>query len=149
MEMIFQRLPLLGEKISKNIDVESLVKLRESSKELAKSIDDERFYWIRIIKHYKDNLQAFQENWMIILDKIPIIIVKDLAIATQKFFKAFYICYISPWRQKWSPIHIASQQGNLRLFKYRTRAIITRGLYFFYPIFTAVYIRERFILQSG
>ena len=55
---------------------------------------------------------------MIILDKIPIAIVKDLAIATKKFFKAFYICYISPWRQKWSPIHIASQQGNLQLFKY-------------------------------
>ena len=118
MEMIFQRLPLLGEKISKNLDDESLVKLRESSKELAKSIDDERFYWIRIIEHYKYNLQAFQENWMIILDQIPIAIVKDLAIATQKFFKAFYICYISPWRQKWSPIHIASQQGNLQLFKY-------------------------------
>ena len=31
---------------------------------------------------------------------------------------------------------------------YRTRAIITRGLYIFYPIFTAVYIEERFILQT-
>ena len=32
---------------------------------------------------------------------------------------------------------------------YRTRAIITRGLYFFTPIFTAVYILEQFILQSS
>ena len=32
---------------------------------------------------------------------------------------------------------------------YRTRAIITRGLYFFTSFFTAVYIQERFILQSG
>ena len=31
---------------------------------------------------------------------------------------------------------------------YRTRAIITRGLYFFYPIFTAVYNQERLILQT-
>ena len=33
--------------------------------------------------------------------------------------------------------------------EYRTRAIITRGLYFFTPMFTAVYIWERFILQRG
>ena len=31
--------------------------------------------------------------------------------------------------------------------KYRTRAIITRGLYLFYPIFTAVYIVEQLVLQ--
>ena len=31
---------------------------------------------------------------------------------------------------------------------YCTRAIITRGLYIFYPIFTVVYIEERFILQT-
>ena len=31
---------------------------------------------------------------------------------------------------------------------YRTRAIITRGLYIFYPIFSAVYNQERLILQT-
>ena len=35
------------------------------------------------------------------------------------------------------------------LVKYRTRAIITRGLYFFYTIFTAVYIVERLLLQTA
>ena len=33
--------------------------------------------------------------------------------------------------------------------KYRTRAIISRGLYIFTLFFTAVYIVERFIMQSG
>ena len=33
-------------------------------------------------------------------------------------------------------------------FDYRTRAIITRGLYIFYPIFSAVYNQERLILQT-
>ena len=32
---------------------------------------------------------------------------------------------------------------------YRTRVSITRGLYIFTPFFTAVYIVERFIMQSG
>ena len=44
------------------------------------------------------------------------------------------------------------QDYNIRLNEkniYRTRAIITRGLYIFYPIFTAVYIVERFVMQSG
>ena len=35
-----------------------------------------------------------------------------------------------------------------KLANYRTRAIITRGLYIFYPIFSAVYNQERFILQT-
>ena len=31
---------------------------------------------------------------------------------------------------------------------YHTRAIISRGLYIFYPIFTVVYIVERLVLQT-
>ena len=31
---------------------------------------------------------------------------------------------------------------------YRTGAIISRGLYIFYPIFTEVYIVERLVLQT-
>ena len=54
MEIIFQIFPLLGEKISNNIDDESLVKLKESSQESSKLLEQERFFWIRIIKHYKD-----------------------------------------------------------------------------------------------
>ena len=38
---------------------------------------------------------------------------------------------------------------NLDIFyTYRTRAMITRGLYIFYPIFTAVYNEEWLILQT-
>ena len=33
-------------------------------------------------------------------------------------------------------------------FNYCTRAIISRGLYIFYPIFTAVYIVERLVLPE-
>ena len=32
---------------------------------------------------------------------------------------------------------------------YRMRAIISRRLYIFYPIFTAAYIVERLVLQKG
>ena len=110
MEIIFQRFPLLGEKISNNIDDESLVKLKESSQESSKLLEQERFFWIRIIKHYKDNLQAFKENWMKIMDKTPIAFVKELAVVTQKFFKVNDICFISPWNQKWSALHIGAQQ---------------------------------------
>ena len=118
METIFKRFPLLGEKISNNIDDENLVTLKESSQELSKLLDYQRFYWIRIIKHYKNNLQAFQENWMKIIDNTPIAIVKELAVATQKFFKASDIIYVSPWDQKWSALHISGQQGSIKLCKY-------------------------------
>ena len=85
METIFKRFPLLGEQISNIIDDENLVKLKESSQELSKLLDHQRFYWIRIIKHYKDNFQAFQENRMKIIDKTSIAIVKELAAVTQKY----------------------------------------------------------------
>ena len=42
-----------------------------------------------------------------------------------------------------------STQTELPKFIYRTHAIITRGLYLFYLIFTAVYVVERLILQRG
>ena len=118
METIFKRFPLLGEKISNNIDDENLVKLKESSQELSKLLDHQRFYWIRIIKHYKGNLQAFQEYWMKIINNTPIAIVKELAVATQNFFKASAYIYISPWNQKWSALHISGQQGSIKLCKY-------------------------------
>ena len=35
-----------------------------------------------------------------------------------------------------------------RMYTNRTLAIIARGLYIFYPIFTAVYILERLVLQT-
>ena len=34
------------------------------------------------------------------------------------------------------------------MYTNRTRAIIAHGLYIFYPIFTAVYILERLVLQT-
>ena len=118
MEIIFQRFPLLGEKISNNIDDESLVKLKESSQESSKLLEQERFFWIRIIKHYKDNLQAFKENWMKIMDKTPIAFVKELAVFTKKIFKVNDICFNSPWNQKWSALHISAQQGSINLCKH-------------------------------
>ena len=45
--------------------------------------------------------------------------------------------YTLTWLQLWSII-----------LGYRTRTIITRCLYIFYPIFTAVYIVERLVLQT-
>ena len=47
--------------------------------------------------------------------------------------------------------HPRSKVGRVsreKSMNYRTRVILTRGLYIFYPIFTAVYIVERLVTQG-
>ena len=46
-------------------------------------------------------------------------------------------------------MELGNRGSNKDFFTYRMRAIITRGLYFFTPFFTAVYIVERLLLQTA
>ena len=68
---------------------------------------------------------------------------------TIELFKNVSKILISLWSYDLQNSFIFAQKSE---WKYRTRAIISRGLYFFYPIFHCGWysdIVERLILQSG
>ena len=70
MENCIRKFPVVGTIIFNNINYQSLVKSKEMSREISKFIENERFYWIRIIQEYND-------DWRQVINKTSI---KDLKI---------------------------------------------------------------------
>ena len=60
MEDLSMRVPLMIRFILKNLDDKTLVNFKESSREINYVLDQERFYWIRILNKYKGSFKEFQ-----------------------------------------------------------------------------------------
>ena len=91
-----------------------MINFKVSNKNISKYLDEERFFWIRIIKKYNQNYAIDSEQWKTVIEKTPLKTVKKLADAVQGFFKA------KPSRVKkiWRPLHIAAKMGFLSLCKH-------------------------------
>ena len=88
MENIFQRFPVITQMILNNVDERSLINFKETSRDIDEMFKSERFYWIRIMKKYNGNFQEFHESWLKVINKSPLEIVKELALAVYQFFIA-------------------------------------------------------------
>ena len=78
MENILERFPVVAKEIFNNLDNQSLTKCKEASKEISQFFDQERFFWIRIIRNYRDNFDTFQESWKQVIAKTSVENVKQL-----------------------------------------------------------------------
>ena len=87
LEDLCKRFPELAKKLLQNLDDQSLVIFKETSRDIYSVSTNERAYWLRIIQKYSGNLLEFQNSWKKVLNKIPIEILKQLATATWEFFK--------------------------------------------------------------
>ena len=126
MEEVSNRFPSLVPMILENVNNESLVKFKETSREMSEFLINDRFYWIRILKKYDQNFEEFSKAWKMVIEKTPVTIVQKLALAAQKFFRDWN----DPWekyrstdyepRQKrqWSPLHIAAETRDYVLLKH-------------------------------
>ena len=90
--------------VFENLDDESLVKVKESSKEINNYLQNERFYWIRIIKKDGEYFKEFADSWKKVIDKTPVEIVKELAMTVEDFFN--YSLYNEDDYQ-FHPLHIS------------------------------------------
>ena len=61
MEEFSNRFPALIPMILKNVDDQSLVKFKETSREMSEFIVKDRFYWIRIMKKYNQHFEEFSK----------------------------------------------------------------------------------------
>ena len=99
--------------VSNNLDNQSLIALKESSKEVSNSIEEDRFIWIRIVKRYNGNFKKFKNSWMEVLQKTSVDDLRQLANAVQKFFASFSYYIVS--KKQLAPLHVAAVQGDLQL----------------------------------
>ena len=91
METICKRFPHLAQLIFDQLDDQSLNNCKEISEEILEYLENERFFWIRIIKHYQSKLKDFPKLWKPVIDKTPTEIVKEIGIAVSQFFQVGHL----------------------------------------------------------
>ena len=114
MEDLSQRFPLVARIIFNNLDDKSLTKIGNINRTMNKLLDQERIYWLRSFKKYQKNFIQFKDVWKISLRKMPVEVMKELAIAVNQFFDF----RASRYGKQWSPLHIAAERGLLMLYQY-------------------------------
>ena len=88
MEYCCMRFPYMGKMVYKKLDNQSTVRTKEASRGMANFLKNERFYFIKIIRKHVKSLDKFDESWREVLNKIPMDVLEELAVAVEKFFKA-------------------------------------------------------------
>ena len=97
MEYLSKRFPLATQTVLNNLDDQSLTQIKEASREIEGFLNNERFYWIRIIRKHIKNFKGFEESWNEAIRKMPVDFIKQLAIAVQKFFQSHFFVELAPW----------------------------------------------------
>merc|ERR1712010_265224 len=108
------------EMILKNLDDQSLTKcialcwLNKERRKVRTRQGTERLLWVEIIQKYVGNIEEFPDTWEKLVDKTPIEVVKDLALAVHQFFTS----RLSRLEYQWNPLHVAAERGNLQLCQF-------------------------------
>jgi len=109
------------------LDDQSLTQVKMSNRKICQHLEEERFYWIRVLKSFKGRVVEFNESWKNVVNKAPVEIIQQFAIACHNFFEHYtpYHCGRTPctaygacdWQGDWSPLHIVAASGQLSLFQ--------------------------------
>ena len=89
MEEILLRFPVIAQKIFEQLDNQDLIKFREVDMTFCSSIDQNRLIWTRMIKKYIKNNNEFRKSWKLVMEKVPVKTLEDLALTTKKFGTEF------------------------------------------------------------
>ena len=97
MENFWRRFPLASEAILKNLDDKSLARGKEVSRGMFEIMDKNgRVFWIRSIKNLNKHLKRHEESWKQVVNKAPVAILKQLAIASHKYFEVSFHLRVWP-----------------------------------------------------
>ena len=113
---VIVRFPDIAEMIFCQLDNYSMANCRKVTDSWSAFIDNQKLPWIRKIQKYAGSLHGFHDQWLQIIARTPIKMVKKIAVNVEDFFKA------NPKRKEhqWHPHFIAADQGCLDLYKYIT-----------------------------
>ena len=130
MEDLCERFPSISKMLFENLDDQSLVKVKESSLKINNHLQNERFYWVRIIKKHFEQFEEFElfeefaDAWKKVIDKTPVETVRKLAITVEDYFNYFFdndhvdVIYRCHGHNSLHPLHVAAEMGNLSLCEY-------------------------------
>ena len=108
MEDFCQRIPHVCAKIFGLVNDQSLIKCKEASKIIYNVLENERFFWIRIIQAHEGRLQ---DSWKKVVVKTQLAIIKEFAASVQQYFRGTN-------HSNLSPLCIAASVCNSELCKY-------------------------------
>ena len=117
MESLCYRFPHLTKMILKDLDDQSMIKSMEANREVENFLSNDKIYWTRVLANYNTNFILFRDLWRRCLHQVPVVKIKELALAAQEFFKRPQ----SRLKFQWSPLHIAAHIGSLEFYKYISR----------------------------
>ena len=124
MENLLRRFPHLAKRIFDQLDDRRLNRCKEISGEVLEFLENERFFWIRIIVKYKRQIKDFPKVWKQVFDKTPVEKVKQIAIAISRFFQhdhlySYHLVIRRCWRpEQWSLIVISAHHDDLALIQF-------------------------------
>ena len=123
MEDLCKQIPFVAGMILKNLDNQSLMICKESSRVLCQYLDEDKMVSVRKIREYNNSFVEFQNVWEKVLKKAPVETVQEFAIIAQEFFKPRLPTDDNDVRHKrrskqWHPLWIAALCGHLHLCKY-------------------------------
>ena len=101
---------MIAKNILKKLDNITLLSCKESSRELNAFLENEKIIWLRIVGLYKSNLNGYEKSWKQTIEKNSVDDIKQLALATQKFFMDH-----RRFVDQWHPLFIATAEGSLEL----------------------------------
>ena len=122
MENCFLKFPSLGKTILNLVEEETLVNFKEASRKTNFFLENERFYWIRILNHYNCLMRELRQLWRKVVSRTPTDLIKELAVAVFLFPQIMKMRYqnqtLSPLEfiQKiginyWHPVYIVTFCG--------------------------------------
>ena len=85
MDELCQRFLLMVQKIINHVDNETLINFKEACRNNAAFLENQRFYWIRIIQRYNCLIGELEEIWRKVVRKTPVEIIKEIANAVYQF----------------------------------------------------------------
>ena len=115
MNEILIRFPTVGLKIFRQLDNESLAKSKRINKIVSIFLEKGTLTWKRRIQKYISNQIEFIQDWKVVIKKISLELLKELALNVE----AFYQQNISKrLESQQSPLFVVASVGNLSLCKY-------------------------------
>ena len=126
MDELRQRFPLMVQKILNRVDNDTLINFKEAGRNNDAFLENERFYWIRMIQGYNGLIGELQEVWKKVVRKTPVEIIKELAVAVYKFPQTIFrnlrcdqpitpLDFVQKLEKQWHPLFIGAACGSVNL----------------------------------